>query len=325
MIDMSSHKVLLYYQFTRIGDPKSYTAQHLKWCRSLGLLGRILIAEEGINGTVSGTAEACREYMDGLEADPQFAGITFKIDDADGHVFRKLYVRERDEIITLTAEGLNGKQFHPNDRTGTHLSPTEWRERMSDPDAILLDGRNNYESAIGHFKNALCPDLENFRDFPAWIEENLGDSKDKPILTYCTGGIRCEKLSAWMIDAGFTQVFQLSGGIVSYGKDEQVQGDQFDGSCYVFDERIAVPINHTESRTTLSRCHHCDAPSEDFTNCLNVLCNLHMALCPTCAELLDGCCSEACKTADSRRKPFEKLNKISSTSKRPPTARAYGF
>ncbi|MBA3726092.1 MAG: rhodanese-related sulfurtransferase, partial [Armatimonadetes bacterium] len=204
-------RVLLYYKFVPIEDHVDFARAHLDLCFSLGMRGRILIAPEGINGTASGTADNADRYMCALHSDVRFADMEFKVGSAEEHAFKKLFVRARSEIIGL---GI------PVDmsRTGSSLTPKEFKEALSDPDAIILDGRNDYEHVLGRFRKALTSDVENFRDFPKWIEENLSVFKNRRIVTYCTGGIRCEKLNAYLLGRGFSNVSQLAGGIVSYSK-----------------------------------------------------------------------------------------------------------
>ena len=284
------YHVLLYYQFVPIEDPESFAAEHRTLCESLQLRGRILVATEGLNGTVSGTVESCDAYRAAMHADPRFASMVFKIDEVDGHTFKKMFVRVKNELVTFRAD----LPSNPNDVTGKHLSPVEWKERMERGDAIIIDGRTDYEFDIGHFRGAIRPDVESFREFPTWIREHLGDKKDTPILTYCTGGIRCEKLTAFMIHEGFTDVYQLDGGIVTYGKDPQTRGSLWDGKCYVFDERIAVEINHTSDRRIVGACLHCGGPTETYLNCANLLCNRQHLVCEECEAQFQQCCSVEC-------------------------------
>lgn len=193
----------------------------------------------GINGTVSGTVEATNKYMDYMANDARFADMVFKIDAADAHAFKKMHVRPRAEIVSLSLE----EDVNPLEVTGTYLEPSEFREALLDEDTVILDARNDYEFDIGHFRGAVRPDIQNFRELPGWIEDNREQLADKKIVTYCTGGIRCEKFSGWLKTAGFDDVSQLHGGIATYGKNEETKGELWDGQMYVFDERIAVPIN----------------------------------------------------------------------------------
>ncbi len=295
------YSVLLYYKFVAIDDPQAFADGHRALCQALGLRGRILVAEEGLNGTVSGTRASCDRYMHEVHADPRFADMAFKVDPAEGHAFRKLFVRPRSEIITLEREA------DPRLTTGEHLAPAQFRQELEDPDVIVLDGRNAYESEVGRFRNAVCPQIENFREFPEWLEEHLGHARDRRILTYCTGGIRCEKLTSLMIGMGFQNVAQLDGGIVTYGKDDSVRGEGFDGLCYVFDERVAVPVNRTEDASLITKCRFCGETTDYFPNCANTRCNLQFASCKSCYEAQDFCCSQECAQAEHRREPGGKL------------------
>src|SRR5690606_38818223 len=263
-----THNVLLYYLYTPIEDPETFAAEHLAACKELGLKGRILVSEEGINGTCSGTIEQTEAYMEMLKSDSRFSDIVFKIDAADGNAFKKMHVRPKKEIVHLGLE----EDINPHELTGTYLEPAEFYKRMQDQDTIVLDARNDYEYDLGHFRGAVRPDVENFRDLPDWVRENKEMFEGKKILTYCTGGIRCEKFSGWLLEEGFEDVSQLHGGIVTYGKDPQVQGELWDGKCYVFDERISVPINQKEHVIVESE-YFDGTPCERYINCANPECN----------------------------------------------------
>lgn len=286
-----AYRVLLFYKFVHIDAPEQFTAEHLQYCKDLGVKGRILIASEGINGTVSGTVEQTERYMNDLRANPLFADIVFKIDEADGHAFKKMFVRHKKELVTFRYE----HELDPNRLSGKRLPPAEFYEQLQDEDVVILDGRNDYEYEIGHFRGAIRPDVESFREFPEWIRQNLSGYKDKKILTYCTGGIRCEKLTGFLLNEGFQDVSQLEGGIVTYGKDPKVQGRLFDGKCYVFDERISVPINRTEEDIVIGHCSHCGTVHDRYINC--PVCNLQHICCEECEAEHHGFCSEACKEA----------------------------
>jgi UPF0176 protein len=294
MTERKPYRILLYYKYVRIEDPEAFAREHLAYCRELGVKGRILVAPEGINGTLSGTVEQTEAYMNHLREDERFRDMVFKVDEADGHAFKKIFVRPRKELVTFRLED----DIDPNQLTGKYLSPKEFYEELQKDDVIVLDGRNNYEYDIGHFRNAIRPDVESFREFPEWIRKNLKDYKDKKILTYCTGGIRCEKLSGFLIREGFKDVGQLQGGIVTYGKDPEVKGRLFDGKCYVFDERIAVPVNQTEEDVIVGRCHHCGKPQDRYINCRYDLCHKQHICCPECEEEHRGYCSAECEEHD---------------------------
>ncbi|MDM5213948.1 rhodanese-related sulfurtransferase [Peribacillus sp. RS7] len=267
-METKPYRVLLYYLYVPIENHEEFAAEHLAACKALELKGRILVASEGINGTVSGTIEQTNQYMDMMKADPRFADIVFKIDEADGHAFKKMHVRPRNELVTLRLED----DINPNRTTGQYLSPKEFFEQMQDENTIVLDARNDYEYDLGHFRGAIKPEITNFRELPDWVRENKQMFEGKKILTYCTGGIRCEKFSGWLVEEGFEDVSQLHGGIATYGKDPEVQGDLWDGQMYVFDERIAVPINQKE-HVIVGRDIYSGEPCERYVNCANPECN----------------------------------------------------
>lgn len=287
----SSYRILLFYKFVPIHGYALFAQHHHHVCWKLGVRGRILISPEGINGTLSGTVDQTECYINTLRMDERFTDMQFKIDETDRHVFDKLFVRVKDELVTLRA----GEEGNPLQRTGQYLSPQEWYDAMQRDDVIILDGRTDYEYDIGHFKNAIRPAVKSFRDFPEWIRANLAASKDKTILTYCTGGVRCEKLTAFMLSEGFRNVAQLHGGIVTYGKDDAVKGKMWEGLCYVFDQRIAIPINHSEQYHPVSTCIHCGRPCDRYVNCANLDCHRQHFSCESCEKEMRRSCSTACK------------------------------
>lgn len=284
-------RVLLYYKFVNIEDSEKFAEEHLKFCKELGLKGRILVAEEGLNGTVSGTVEQTEGYMNALKNDSRFSDMVFKIDEVESNTFKKMHVRHRDSIITLMSED----DVNPNNIVGTYLKPKEWYEMLQRDDVIIVDGRNDYEYEIGHFRGAIKPDVKNFKQFPKWIEENLSEYKNKKILTYCTGGIRCEKLTGVFLNQGFKNVYHLEGGIVTYSKDDETKGKLFDGKCYVFDERVSVKINQTEEDKIISSCKHCGKPCDRYINCTNDDCHDQHICCEECEKVYEGFCSDKCR------------------------------
>lgn len=291
MNPQSEYAILLYYKFVKVPDAEQFAQEHLAYCKELDVKGRILISDEGINGTLSGTVAQTEQYMKDLRANPLFSDIVFKIDEADGHAFKKIFVRYKKELVTFRVED----ELDPNVITGEHLAPKDFYEMMQRDDVVILDGRTGYEYDLGHFRGSIRPEVDSFKEFPDWIRENMSELKDKPILTYCTGGIRCEKLSGFMMKEGFQQVYQLDGGIVTYGKDPEVQGELFDGKCYVFDERISVQINHTDGDIIVGRCHHCGQPADQFINCANDACHLQHICCEDCEAQHSGHCSDECE------------------------------
>ncbi|NHM30639.1 rhodanese-related sulfurtransferase [Neobacillus terrae] len=261
-------RVLLYYMYVPIENGEEFAREHLNFCKELGLKGRILVADEGINGTVSGTIEATEKYMKAMNEDPRFAEMVFKVDEEDAHAFKKMHVRYRKELVTLRLED----DINPLMVTGKHLEPATFYEAMQDPDTVIIDARNDYEYDLGHFRGAIKPDITNFRELPEWIRENKEQFEGKKILTYCTGGIRCEKFSGWLVKEGFEDVSQLHGGIVTYGKDPEAMGKLWDGQLYVFDSRISVPVNRTE-HVIVGKDYFTGEPCERYVNCANPECN----------------------------------------------------
>lgn len=295
-MNQEKYQVLLYYNFVPIEDHEQFAAEHLDFCKELGLKGRILVSDSAINGTVSGTAEQTKAYMDHMHADPRFKDTIFKIDANDGHAFKKMHVRPRQEVVTLRLEN----PINPNELSGKYLKPTEFYEAMLDEDTVILDTRNDYEYDVGHFRGAIRPDIRNFRDLPKWVQENREKLEGKKILTYCTGGIRCEKFTGWLIEEGFGDVSQLEGGIVTYGKDPEVQGKLWDGLCYVFDNRLTVPINRTE-HVVVGVDHFDGTPCERYVNCADPVCN-EQIICSVENEhkYMRGC------TDNCRRSPYNR-------------------
>ncbi|MGM0777160.1 MAG: rhodanese-related sulfurtransferase [Bacillota bacterium] len=290
------YRVLLYYMYVPIEDPEEFAREHKAFCNELGLKGRILVANEGINGTVSGPVEQTDRYMEAMKQDPRFAEMVFKIDEADRHAFPKMKVRARSELVTLRLED----DVNPNELTGKYLEPKEFFERLQDEDTIVLDARNDYEYDLGHFRGAIRPDIENFRDLPNWVRENKELLGDKKIITYCTGGIRCEKFSGWLIKEGFEDVAQLHGGIVTYGKDPEVQGQLWDGQLYVFDDRIGVPVNQKE-HVIVGKDYFTGEPCERYVNCANPACNKKILCSEENEHKYMRSCSDECRTHPRNR------------------------
>ena len=282
---MKPYRVLLYYGYSPIENPAQYREEHHLLCLRLNLLGRVIVAPEGLNGTVSGRAADCETYMNILHADPRFAGIDFKIDQTNGHTFQKLHVRIKAEIVHSELP------VDPRRQTGIHLEPGAFQQLKNDPDVVLVDMRSNYEHAVGRFKGAVTFDMENLRELPDHVHE-IEHLKDKKIITYCTGGIKCEKASAYLLARGFANVYQLHGGIIKYGME--TGGADFDGACYVFDNRVTVPINQVNP-VTVSTCYRCGTPTSRMINCASPTCNNHVTLCEACGHLHDGTCADACK------------------------------
>ncbi len=298
------YRVLLYYNYTKIENPEQFAKEHLALCKSLGLKGRILVAEEGINGTASGTIEATQQYMDWMHNDERFKDTWFKIDESEGHAFRKMFVRPRKELVALNLE----EDVDPLRLTGEYLDPKAFKEALLDEDTIVLDARNDYEYDLGHFRGAIRPDIHNFRELPEWIRENKEKFMDKKVVTYCTGGIRCEKFSGWLLREGVENVAQLHGGIATYGKDPEVKGEMWDGKMYVFDDRISVEINQVDKQI-IGKDWFDGTPCERYINCGNPSCNRQIITSEENeAKHLGGCCYD-CAASETNR--YIKRNGIS--------------
>ncbi len=296
MLKMKPYSVILYYNYTPIVDTEAYREKHHLFCLNNNLLGRIIIAEEGLNGTVSGFTEDCNRYMKWLENDPIFAGTNFdfKVEEHEINAFAKLHVRVKNEIVN------SDLPVNPRVRTGKHLEPADFKQMLkNDPDVVLVDMRSNYEHAVGRFKGAITFDMENLRELPDHVEE-IVHLKDKKIITYCTGGIKCEKASAYLLERGFENVYQLHGGIIKYGLEEG--GEDFDGKCYVFDNRVKTDVNSVNP-IVVSKCHICETTSDHMVNCANPQCNAHLPICPKCLIEMDGACSQDCKE-HPRKRPY---------------------
>ena len=290
------YRVLLYYQYVPIEDGETFAQKHLSDCKSLGLKGRILVADEGINGTVSGTIEQTNAYMELMKNDPRFSSTIFKIDEAEQNAFKKMHVRYRPELVNLSLED----DVNPLELTGAYLDPKEFREAMLDENTVVIDARNDYEFDLGHFRGAIRPEIRSFRELPQWIRDNKEQFMEKRVLTYCTGGIRCEKFSGWLVREGFKDVGQLHGGIATYGKDPEVQGDLWDGQMYVFDSRIAVPINQKE-HVIVGRDWFDGSPCERYINCGNPECNRQMLASEENEAKYLGACSHECRVHPNNR------------------------
>ena len=290
------YRVLLYYQYVPIENGETFAQKHLADCRELGLKGRILVADEGINGTVSGTIEQTNAYMELMKNDPRFSSTIFKIDEAEQNAFKKMHVRYRPELVNLSLED----DVNPLELTGAYLDPKEFREAMLDENTVVIDARNDYEFDLGHFRGAIRPEIRSFRELPQWIRDNKEQFMEKRVLTYCTGGIRCEKFSGWLVREGFKDVGQLHGGIATYGKDPEVQGDLWDGQMYVFDSRIAVPINQKE-HVIVGRDWFDGSPCERYINCGNPECNRQMLASEENEAKYLGACSHECRVHPNNR------------------------
>ncbi|MDG1145292.1 MAG: rhodanese-related sulfurtransferase [Flavobacteriales bacterium] len=297
LIDDAGKKRLTisFYQYANIKDPQVFRdLLYVKW-DSLEVLGRIYIAPEGINAQLSLPADQFSNFRDHLETISFLKDIRLNIArEQDNKSFLKLKIKVKSKIV---ADGLNDDSFDVTD-IGTHLNAKDFNDILDNPQTVLVDMRNHYESEIGHFKNAITPDVDTFRESLPIIEEDIKAHKeDKNIVMYCTGGIRCEKASAYFKHKGFKNVFQLEGGIIEYARQIEAEGldNKFMGKNFVFDQRRGERI----SDDVISSCHQCGNACDVHTNCLNVACNLLFLQCEECKSKNDNCCSSACKEVTS--------------------------
>ena len=275
-------KVILYYGFAPIADPEAVRLWQKHLCESLGIKGRILISKHGINGTLGGDMSALKKYVRQTKEYPGFKKIDFKWSDGTGQDFPRLRVRVRDELVAFGAPDEIKVDINGVVNGGKHLKPYEVDKLVEErgEEVVFFDGRNAYEAKIGKFKNAVVPDTVTTRDFIKEIESGKYDElKEKPIVTYCTGGIRCEILSAVMVNRGFKEVYQIEGGIVRYG-NKFADSSHWEGSLYTFDNRMA--INFSDEAKVIGQCDVCNAATNQFYNCSNQNCHELFLLCSDC-------------------------------------------
>jgi len=281
-----------FYKYAHIQNPQLFRDHLYATWSELGVVGRVYVAEEGINAQLAVPVDSLDTYRDELEKIDFLRGVllNFAVEESAEYSFLKLKIKVRSKIL---ADGLQDATFDVTD-TGDHLSVQEFNELTDDPNTILIDMRNHYESEVGHFEGAITPDVDTFRESLPYIEEKfLKGNEDKNIVMYCTGGIRCEKASAWFKHRGFKHVHQLNGGIINYTNEAQKQGliNKFIGKNFVFDERMAERI----SDDVIAHCHQCGKPCDVHTNCANEACHLLFIQCDECKAKYDGCCSEECQ------------------------------
>ena len=281
---------LSFYAYTHIEHPSEFRDQLFVSWDALDVLGRIYVAREGINAQLSVPAPRFDAFKDHLDAIAFLKDVRLNIAiEQDNKSFLKLKIKVRDKIV---ADGLNDDYFDVTNK-GVHLNAAEFNSLTSAEDTIVVDMRNHYESEIGHFEGAITPDVDTFRDSLPIIEMGLSEHKsDKNLVMYCTGGIRCEKASAYFKHKGFERVYQLEGGIIEYARQVKNQGldNKFIGKNFVFDERRSEAI----SDDVIATCHQCGSPCDTHVNCANDGCHLLFIQCPSCAEKLDNCCSDSC-------------------------------
>jgi len=279
--------ILLYYKYVAIAEPEAIAKWQKQLCKELRLTGRIIIAKEGINGTVGGSQDAANKYITAMEEHPLFNEIDFKTAPGNENYFPRIRVVIKDEIVRL---GVDTEKLTVKDG-GKHLTPEQVHTLLNEypDDLVVLDTRNNYESRIGTFRGSLTPDIKNFRELPEYIDSHLDEFKDKKVLMHCTGGVRCERATAYLQQKGIAkEVYQVKGGIHRY--IEKFPDGHFRGSNYVFDSRIAHRVNDD----ILSSCDLCETPSDYYLNCINAQCNKQFLVCPECALKFNEACSNEC-------------------------------
>jgi len=252
----NGYTVAALYKFVTLSDYKNLKPVFLEKLQAHELRGTLLLANEGINGTISGSQIELLSFLSWLQEDCRFADLEYKLSFHDQQPFHRIKVKLKKEIVTMGVEGID-----PNQTVGTYVDSSQWNELISDPDTLLIDTRNEYEINIGTFKNAVNPKTETFREFPDYVKQNLNPDKHKKIAMFCTGGIRCEKASAYMKEQGFDEVFHLKGGVLKYLETVDQNESLWDGECFVFDDRVAV--NHDLEKGSYDQCHACRHPITD--------------------------------------------------------------
>ncbi len=292
---MSTYLAIAYYYFTPILDLQEDLEAHRNFLNSRDIRGRIYLSQEGVNGQVSGEYRDALGYIDWLRK--KYEKIVCKVQPCQEHAFYKLTIKIRKQLVAFD---------HPVDlsKRGNAVSPSTWKKMLEEKDkeTVVIDVRNNYESKVGHFKGAILPPCASFREFPSWTSElEKQIPKEAKVMIYCTGGIRCEYYSTYLQEKGYTNVYQLEGGIIQYGFEEG--GEHFQGKLFVFDDRLVVPLQEGDVEA-ISSCHHCGLPSDVYYNCANMDCNELFTCCHACSQVKVGCCSSSCMAA-SRLRPFD--------------------
>ena len=305
--DNRERKTLSFYSYYQLPNPKFFRDHFYILLSECEVLGRIYVAKEGVNGQMSVPADRVGDFVTAMRTITFLEQIrlNFAIED-DGKSFFKLAIKVRDKIV---ADGLNDQSFDVTNK-GVHLNAAGFNELVKDEKTIVIDMRNHYESEVGKFKQAITPDVETFKEALPLVESMLEDKKDHNIIMYCTGGIRCEKASAYYKHKGFNHVYQLEGGIIEYARQAKEQNleNHFVGKNFVFDERLGERI----SEEVISNCHQCGQPSDIHTNCANDACHILFIQCESCKEVYHNTCSTKCK--DFNELPEEQRSMLKLTT-----------
>jgi UPF0176 protein len=289
LADSTPRTTVSFYKYHQIENPQVFRDELFARWSELAVLGRTYIASEGINAQISVPTHRFDAFVQDLFTIDFLNNIRLNTAVDEGKSFYALKVKLRNKIV---ADGIEDPNFDPSN-TGKYLNAEEWNKQLSDPNTVVVDMRNHYESEVGHFEGAICPDVDTFREELHIVEDILQHDKDKKVLMYCTGGIRCEKASAYMKHKGFENVYHLEGGIIKYARDAKANNldIKFKGVNFVFDERLAERI----SDEVIATCHQCGEPFDHHTNCLNLGCHILFIQCNTCKEKYENCCSEECQ------------------------------
>ena len=299
---MEDYIILAFYCYVDIEDPEKEVKDHHAFLKNLNARARLYIAYNGLNGQMSFLGKDAEKYIEWLKADSRFRDTQFKIDPYHEHIYPRVTVKIRRQLVAL--------DYLPDmTKRGTPVEPKKWAQMLEEKDenTLLIDVRNDYESAIGKFEGAECPKIKKFREFPAYAEAlaKRKDPKKTRVMMYCTGGIRCETYSALLKEKGFEEVYQLEGGVINYG--HKMGNRHWEGKLFVFDDRLSVPLSEDEHKL-ISHCSFCSTPSDAYYNCANMDCNELFLACPDCAEKRQGCCCPQC-AENPRRRPFEKTDR----------------
>ena len=298
--------VLSFYKYALLSDPEQFRDQLYLDFDNLGVLGRIYVSGEGVNAQISVPNQQFEAFKAFIDKHEVLSGIRLNIAiESEKESFLKLKIKTRKKIV---ADGLDDDSFDVTNR-GIHLDAKSFNEITDQEDTVIIDMRNHYESEVGHFEGAITPDVETFKESLPIIDEMLQEHKDKNIVMYCTGGIRCEKASAYYKHRGFEKVYQLDGGIIEYARQAEAQGlpNKFKGKNFVFDDRMGERI----SEEIISNCHQCGTTNDDHTNCANEACHILFIQCGDCSDQYEGCCSEKCR--DFKRLPQEEQDRLKPT------------